>query len=59
MTECDYFRWRTVFSYWIKDSDQKERIREISSPAIIKMLRLEFPHIYATLNGMEAVKKNS
>ena len=59
MTECDYFRWRTVFSYWIKDSDQKERIREISSPAIIKMLKLEFPHIFATLNGMEAVKKNS
>lgn len=42
LTECDYFEWRLVFSHWIK-GDQKERIREIISPAIIKMLRLEFP----------------
>lgn len=42
MTECEYFKWRLFLAYWIK-SDQKERIGEITSPAIIKLLKLDFP----------------
>ena len=42
ITECEYFKWRLFFAYWIK-SDQKKRIREITSPAIIELLNLEFP----------------
>ena len=38
MGETDNFKWRLAFSYWIK-SDQKERIREITSPVIIKILK--------------------
>ena len=58
ITESDYFQWRLVFSYWIR-SYQRQRIREITSPAIIKLLKLEFPeemnHILPTINGADAV----
>jgi hypothetical protein len=42
VTDFEYFQWRLVFDYWIK-GDQKQRIREIRSPAIINMLKIEFP----------------
>jgi hypothetical protein len=38
-----YFEWRPVFIYWIKGSD-KERIKEIKTPEIIEMLKLDFPN---------------
>jgi hypothetical protein len=37
-----YFEWRPFFAYWIKGSD-KERIKEIKTPEIIEMLKLDFP----------------
>jgi len=53
-----YFKWRLLFAYWIR-SDQRERIREINSPAIIKLLKLEFPEemnqIYSTINNANVV----
>ena len=42
MTEWEYFNWHLALAYWIK-GDQRQRIKEITSPAIIKLLRLEFP----------------
>lgn len=42
LNEFDYFEWRRAFAFWIK-GDQKQRIREINSFAIINMLRREFP----------------
>lgn len=39
----DYFRWRVVFTYWIKNQEHKNLILEINSPAIIEMLEMEFP----------------
>jgi hypothetical protein len=42
LNEIDYFEWRRAFAFWIK-GDQKQRIREINSFAIINMLRREFP----------------
>lgn len=42
MDEVDYFDWRWAFAYWIKSSE-KERIREIQSPKLIEMLKLEYP----------------
>jgi len=47
-------------SYWIR-SDQRERIREIISPMIIKMLKLEFPEemnqILPIINYANAIRK--
>jgi hypothetical protein len=37
-----YFEWRPFFAYWIKGSD-KERIKEIQTPKIIDILKLDFP----------------
>jgi hypothetical protein len=41
MTEIDYFKWRLALNYWMK-GDQRNRIAQIRSPAIIKMLRFDF-----------------
>ena len=58
LTNFQYFKWRLVFSYWIQ-SNQRQRIREINSPAIINLLKLEFPgemnQILSTINNANVV----
>lgn len=45
LNEINYFDWRLAFDYWIKvKGDQMERIKEIQSPLIIEMLKLDFPN---------------
>jgi hypothetical protein len=42
MNEIDYSQWRLVLAYWIK-SEERDRIKEITSPIIKEMLKFEFP----------------
>ena len=42
LNEDDYFEWRPVITYWIKGAE-KEKINEITSPTIIRLLKLDFP----------------
>lgn len=55
MNSVDFFEWRNIFSFCIK-GDQRERIREIRSPAIIKMLRLEYPEQMNEIIGPEQLE---
>lgn len=50
--ETDYIEFRPALSYWI-NGDQRERITEIRSPIIIRMLRLDFPDQMKKIFGSE------
>ena len=41
LNDNDYFKWRSLFIYWINGSE-KMKIKGITSPAILNLLKLEF-----------------
>ena len=46
-----FFKWRFVIKYWIK-SEHKKRIKEITNPFVLELLKLEF---YDEINEIDEI----